>query len=221
MRASRVLGGLMSACFALAVLAGTRPAAAAGPDEGYYGEGPSMEEPYDDGAAGIDGRDYGHDGGRYGGDGYDDKRAPPPGDRFGAAPPDRFRGADPGRGADTDRWDGVPAARGSLKDGYPVPMPAPRVSVPPPRHVERPPVRIGRHACLDPWQIRRQLRWEGWTGVRPMGGDGGIVRMRAGRFDSSSVFDLRVDRCSGEVLAAWPRPRHFAGRDWHWDRRGW
>jgi hypothetical protein len=219
----------MSACFALAALAVPRPAAAADPDEGY-GEAPYMEAPYDDGDEG--GSADGYDG-TYG---YDDERAPPPGDRFGAGPPDRFRGPDSGRGDEAGRWDDGPASRsGSIKDGYPVPMPSPRASAPPPRHtlphhvgrppawvhVERPPVRGGRHVCLDRWQIRRQLRWEGWTAVRPLGGEGGIVRMRARRFDSSSVFDLRVDRCSGEVLAAWPRARHFADRDWRRDRRGW
>ncbi|WP_334150649.1 hypothetical protein [Hyphomicrobium sp.] len=213
MRASLTLGCLMSACIAAAAL--PRPAAAADPDEGY-GVEPYIEVPYDDGVEGGSADGYG------GHDGYDDERAPPPGDRFGAAPPDRLRGAYPGRGDEAGRWDGVPASRsGSVKDGYPVPMPAPRASAPPPRHVERPPVRIGRHVCLDHWQIRRRLRWEGWTGVRPLGGGGGIVRMRAGRFDSSSIFDLRVDRCSGEVLAAWPRARHFAHRDWRRDRRGW
>jgi len=206
----------MSACIAAAALAVPRPAAA-GPDEGY-GDEPYMEAPYDDVDGGsADSRDgYG----AY--DGYDDPRAPPPGGRFGAPAPDGRRGAYAGRGDEAGRWDDVPASRsGSVKDGYPVPMPAPRVGSPPPRHIERPPVRIGRHVCLDHWQIRKRLRWEGWTRVRPLGGEGGIVRMRASRFDSSSVFDLRVDRCSGEVLAAWPRARHFAGRDWHRDHRGW
>ncbi len=239
MRASPTLGCRASAnvtssialsiAFGLAVaaLAVPRPAAAA--DPGGYGDEPYAEAPYDESdGGGPDGRGgsgaddgWGYDGRGSDGLGYDDERAPPPGERFGAAPPDRGGGAYSGRGDDAGRWDDTPAPRsGSIKDGYPVPMPPPRAESPP-RHVERPPVRIGRHACLETWQIRSRLRWEGWTHVRPLGGEGGIVRMRAGRFDSSSVFDLRVDRCSGEVLAAWPRARHFAGHDWHRDRRGW
>lgn len=113
---------------------------------------------------------------------------------------------------------------GSIKDGYPVPQPPPAASAPPPppRYAERPAVRVERYereryvACLERWQIRRELRREGWRDVRPMGGDGNIVHMRARRAGSGRPFDLRVDRCSGEVLAA--RPHHYgvAYRDWRW-----
>lgn len=121
---------------------------------------------------------------------------------------------------------------GSIKDGYPVPMPPPEAGAPPPppRYAERPPVRVERYererytaACLDRWEIRRELRREGWRDIRPLGGDGGIVHVRARRSGSGRPFDLRVDRCSGEVLAA--RPRHHGVayrdhgegyRDWRW-----
>jgi hypothetical protein len=110
---------------------------------------------------------------------------------------------------------------GSIKDGYPVPMPPPRAeALPPPRYVERPPVRVERYACLQRWQIRDRLRHEGWFRIRPMGGDGEVVHIRARRHDSGRPFDLRIDRCSGAVLAARPEYlRSFAYEDRPW-RRG-
>ena len=196
MRASLITGCLMSACLFAAALPASRPAAAAD----FGGEG-YTEPPYDEGAYADD-------------EGYDDERAPPRYDRYGEAPPpDRYGDAyDDGRGEPPP---------GSIKDGYPVPMPPSAGAPPPSRYVERPAVGMGRHACLDRWQIRQKLRRHGWTDVQPMGGDGDIVRIRAGRFDSSSVFRLRVDRCSGEVLAARPISRDFAYRDRRWDRRDW
>lgn len=119
-----------------------------------------------------------------------------------------------------DAYDDEPLP-GSVKDGYPVPMPPPAASAPPPRYAERPPVRVERYAgCLDRWQIRRELRREGWDDIRPLGGDDGIVHIRARRHESGRPFELRVDRCSGEVLAAEPRHHHrhrgVAYRDWRW-----
>ncbi len=136
--------------------------------------------------------------------GYAEERyseAPPPGDRY------------------QERYDAAPVEpqRGSIKDGYPVPVPPPRYSEPAPdRYV---PARPERFACLERWQIRQQLRRDGWDDIRPMGGDGGFVSIRARRFDSGRLFQLRVDRCSGAVLAARPHYlRTFAYRDWRWDR---
>lgn len=199
MRASLITGCLMSVCMFAAALPASRPAVAAD----FGGEG-YAEPPYDE-------ESYADD------EGYDDERAPSRYDRYGEAPSsDRYRDSY----ADRDYGAREPLP-GSIKDGYPVPMPPPSAGAPPPRYAERPPARVERYACLDRWQIREELRRRGWTGVRPMGGDGGIVRVRAHRFDSSSVFQLRVDRCSGEVLAARPLARHFAYRDWREDRRGW
>jgi hypothetical protein len=192
MRVSLITGCLMSACIFAAALPLSRPASAADLDGDGY-----AEPPYDDSA--------------YGDGGYDDDERY---DRYGEAPPpDRYR----------DSYNGREQLPGSIKDGYPVPMPPPQASAPPPppRYAERPPVRVDRYACLDRWQIRHRLRREGWTGIRPMGGDGEIVHIRANRFDSSSMFHLRVDRCSGAVLTARPQVRHFAYRDWRWERRDW
>lgn len=146
----------------------------------------------------------------YADDGYADDDAPPPPARYGAAPRDSY-------GSDYE-------GPGSVKDGYPVPLPAPgaaaRRAPPVERYDARPIERAGprgRYACLEPHQIRRQLRHAGWRDIRPMGGDGDIVHIRARRFDSSSVFRLRVARCSGEVLAARPYYlRNFAVGERPW-----
>jgi hypothetical protein len=134
-------------------------------------------------------------------------------DDYGEAPP---HGYAPGGHADRP---------GSIKDGYPVPVPhgagraaapADRYEAPPPRYTG--PRRAGpRYACLETWQIRRQLRREGWRHIQPMGGNGGIVHIRATRVDSSSIFRLRVERCTGQVLAAKPQYlRSFAYRERPW-----
>lgn len=188
MRVSFVTGCLMTAFVLAASLSSPRTASAADLDGERY-----AEPPYDEGA-------YGN--GEYGDDESYQQPSPRYGERYGEAPaPDR---GDRDYGYD-DRGPPEPP-RGSIKDGYPVPMPPPRAEAPPPppRYAERPPVRVDRYACLDRWQIRRRLRGEGWSGIRPMGGDGGIVHIRARRFDSSSMFHLRVDRCSGAVLSARP-----------------
>lgn len=165
-------------------------------------------------AADLDGEEYAeppYDEG-YNERGYGGERDQPR-DYSEAPPPDTYYDDEPGE-----------PRPGSIKDGYPVPMPPPRASAPPPppRYVERGPGRAERYACLDRWQIRRRLRSEGWTGIRPMGGDGAIVHLRANRFDSSTDFHLRVDRCSGDVIAAHPhRARNYAYRDWRWQQRRW
>ena len=107
---------------------------------------------------------------------------------------------------------------GSVKDGYPVPMPPPGYSEERSyQRVERIERRDDRHACLGRWQIRRSLNRDGWADIRPMGGDGATVRIRATRFDTGRVFNLRVDKCSGEVIAARPHfLRSYAYRDRPW-----
>lgn len=130
-----------------------------------------------------------------------------------------------GYGAPDDgaRYDAAEPMPGSIKDGYPVPMPAPGYGEELGRErvyerVERRVERVERRpACLARWEIRRRLADQGWSDIHPMGGGDGIVRMSARRFDSSSRFRLRVDRCSGEVLAARPdHTRNFAYRDYRW-----
>lgn len=114
---------------------------------------------------------------------------------------------------DREPYDAAEPLPGSVKDGYPVPVPPPqrygeereRVY----ERVERRHARVERPLCLSRSEIRRRLADEGWHNARAVGGHDGIVRLEASRFDSSSIFHLRVDRCSGEVLAA--RPSHGAG----------
>lgn len=149
----------------------------------------------------------------------DEDRGPPPGgyaeryERREEGYEERYRAAPPPADEDDDDYaDGPPA--GSVKDGYPVP-------VPPPRYGDRGPgPGPDRYACLEPYQIEHRLHARGWIDIRPMGGQDGFVRVQARRPDSSSVFVLRVDRCSGEV--AWSRPIRtfaYAPRPWHrWHR---
>lgn len=187
MRASFITSCL-TAAIVLAAAPLSRTASAADP----YGEG-YAEPSYDDAYEAYD-------------EGYP---------RYGEArPPERYEGP-------YDEED--EPLPGSIKDGYPVPVPPPAASAPPPRYAERPPVRVERYerheryaACLDRWQIRRELRREGWRDIRPLGGDGTIVHVHARRAGSGRPFDLRVDRCSGEVLSARPHYRGVAYRDWRW-----
>jgi hypothetical protein len=198
MRASFVTASLMSV---LVVAASQLPSAREAVAADLYGED------YSEGAPPSDGADY-----------YDDESAPPQAGyddggynrgRYSEAPP-------PGRY--DERYDRVPEPpRGSIKDGYPVP-------VPPPARYSEPLPRRERYACLDRWQIKQGLRREGWVDLRPVGGDGERVRIRARRVDSGRVFMLRVDRCSGEVVAARPeylRTFAFRERNDYWPERRW
>jgi hypothetical protein len=196
MRASIITGCLMTA-FAVAVASPFSRASAADLDGEAY-----VDPPYDESYSS--------------GDSYnDDDRYEAP-DRYSSARPAedyRYRDSYEGR-------DGAQPLPGSIKDGYPVPMPAPRASAPPPEpyYGERRPARVERYGtCLDRWEVKQQLRREGWTALQPIGGSDGVMRFYARRFDSSSDFRLRVDRCSGHVIAARPDTRRFA-RDWRWQR---
>lgn len=195
MRASFLTAGLMTALvLAASPLPFSRAASAADLYGETYSEAPPPDD-YDDDPALQD---------RYGQDRYGDGRysEAPPSDRY----EDRY-----GRPLDPPP--------GSIKDGYPVPMP------PPARYSEPPPRRVERFACLDRWQIKRELRRSGWTDLRPLGGDGRVVHALARRFDSSTSFRLRVDRCSGEVLAARPeylRTFAYGEREPYWpEQRRW
>jgi hypothetical protein len=183
---------------AVAFVASTPTGAGSARAADLSGPPPQYDQGYDEG---YDGR---------GGDRYapDDDAGPPPSgyeERYGEAPPD----------VDADRYEGPPP-QGSLKDGYPVP-------VQPPRYGDRPPERYDdRYACLDPGRIAHRLHAGGWYDVRPVGGEGPLVRVQARRYDSSSLFLLRVDRCTGAVASARPlflRTFAYAPRPWRrWDR---
>ena len=156
-------------------------------------DGDQYAEPYDDGSNGA------YDSGEYNDRSDYDRRA------------DTYSERD-----DDGRDERLP---GSVKDGYPVPVAPPRQAEYP-RYREAPVEPRERFACLDRWQIRHRLRDGGWRAIRPMGGDGEVVQIRARRFDSSSEFKLRVDRCTGDVLAARPfYLRSFAYGERPWDYR--
>lgn len=131
------------------------------------------------------------------------------GDDYGREPPPRH----------TSYKDDPAPTEGSIKDGYPVPMPPPdddhadapppaRYSAPPPRHL--PPKRF---ACLESWEIERTLARHGWTRIHALSTRRGVTRIRARRYDSGRRFILRVDRCSGELISARPSLRVFGARD--------
>jgi hypothetical protein len=82
----------------------------------------------------------------------------------------------------------------------------------PPRYAEAPPPHIysyrpdvyGRHGCASREEVRQDLFRQGWRDLRDAEvADRGTAFVRARRPDGRP-FELKVDRCSGEVLAARP-----------------
>ena len=96
--------------------------------------------------------------------------------------------------------EGAPYPRhGSFKDGPYPPLP--------PRFGDAP--RRGAELCIPRWQIRHRLRAEGWSGLHRLDLAGEVAIVQAYR-PSGRLFELKVDRCTGEVIAARPaRLRHF------------
>lgn len=137
---------------------------------------------------------------------------------YDRAPPRRYGNAEPEPRYNSYKDDPVDAP-GSIKDGYPVPMPPPAYGeAPPPRPL--PPKRVDRFACLDSWQVEHRLRDDGWTDIRALHTRQGVTSIRARRIDTGRPFSLRVDRCSGELISARPRLKVF-GAHRHWPERRW
>jgi len=93
------------------------------------------------------------------------------------------------------------AYRGSTKDGgYLEPLErAPRFSED----------RYDRaDACAPRWQIRNRLQARGWSNFERLAVRPRVVVLRAERFDGRP-FVLKLDRCSGHILAE--RPARFRG----------
>ena len=88
-------------------------------------------------------------------------------------------------------------SRGSSKDdGYLEPMPAPpRFAPPRPRYAERP------GECLTRHEIRTRLRDDGFSDFHDIEPRGRSVLVTARR-PSGHLFDLEVDRCTGDILSA-------------------
>lgn len=73
-------------------------------------------------------------------------------------------------------------------------------------------------ACVPRREVRRNLVEQGWSDFQDaeLAGDTATVRARR---PSGRQFELRVDRCSGEILEA--RPIHLPERHYSWrDRPG-
>ena len=75
-------------------------------------------------------------------------------------------------------------------------------------------------ACLPKRQLRRQLRRQGWRGFRRGRVRGNIGYVEARKRGSGEVYELAVDRCTGEVISAAcirDSNRGFRGRDFRED----
>lgn len=109
----------------------------------------------------------------------------------------------PPRYADRYRDDDY-AYRGSTKDGYLAPPDrAPRFSDD----------RYGydrgdRYGCAPRWQVRNRLMESGWRNFERLTVRDRIVVIRAER-PNGRAFDLKLDRCSGEIVDQ--RPSFYRG----------
>lgn len=105
---------------------------------------------------------------------------------------DRYSGRD-------DRYDDrapppppPPGYGRSLKDGYGEVVPPPRI---PERRI------VGREECLSRKAIRFRLESEGWSDFDRFEPAAGFVRFTARR-PSGALYDLTIDRCTGEITNA-------------------
>ncbi len=97
-----------------------------------------------------------------------------------------------------------PRYRGSTKDGEYLP-PLDRT----PRFSENGyNGRNDRYGCTPRWQVRNRLIGEGWRNFRRLAVRDNVVVLRANRYDGRA-FDIKVDRCSGEIVAQ--RPARLPG----------
>lgn len=60
----------------------------------------------------------------------------------------------------------------------------------------------GSQRCIPKRRIRRQLRREGWRGFRRGRVRGNIGYMVARQRDTGEIYELAVDRCTGDVISA-------------------
>jgi len=184
-------------------LSGTPPP----PDERYSDRAPPPEEYYDSEAdADVDGerdqrysqRDEGDDDFYYREERlYERYRADRGwrGDRseYAPPPPPPYRAEVP------------PPHRGSLKDqGYGENVP------PPPRYEERRQARRD-DGCVPQRAIERRLIADGWGDFRNGEPAGKFVRLEARR-PSGALYDLTLDRCTGDIVAARLRNGPIYGR---------
>lgn len=94
--------------------------------------------------------------------------------------------------------------------GYLEPMPGPSIYRDHDRRYARP-----GSTCTPRREVRRNLAEQGWSDFQEaeVQGDSAIVRARR---PSGHQFELRIDRCSGDVIEARPlggSERHYSWRD--------
>lgn len=94
-----------------------------------------------------------------------------------------------GNGYNDDRY------QGSTKDGYLPPLDRT------PRFTEN--GGSGRNGCAPRWEVRNRLVSNGWRNFQRLAVRQNIVVLRAER-PNGQAFDIKVDRCSGEIVAQRP-----------------
>lgn len=115
--------------------------------------------------------------------------------------------AEPPRYAERYRDDGY-AYRGSTKDGYlPPPDRAPRFSDNG-RYDEERYGRGDRYGCAPRWQVRNRLTADGWRNFERLAVRDRVLVVRAER-PNGRPFDLKLDRCTGEIVDQ--RPSYSRG----------
>lgn len=90
---------------------------------------------------------------------------------------------------------------------------------PPPRRV-REDLRYGGNGCVPRAEIRHALKAHGWYDFHDVELRGEIALLRARRH-SGRLFDLRVDRCTGEIVSARPLDHRADGPLAYGPRRHW
>ena len=76
------------------------------------------------------------------------------------------------------------------------------------------------HGCVPRAEIRHALKADGWYDFHDVELLGEVALLRARR-PSGRLFDLRVDRCSGEIVSARPLDRRAYGPYAYGPRRQW
>lgn len=103
--------------------------------------------------------------------------------------------------SDDEAYDNGQYRRRSYKDsGYLEPMNRS------PRYADQP--WRGRQGCTPRWQIRQAILEDGWRDIRRLRVLPNVVVIRARRPDGQA-FDLKLDRCTGAIVARRPS---FIGR---------
>jgi hypothetical protein len=142
----------------------------------------------------------------HGGAGYDDRYGDAYGDAYGEVPRD-YR-----RYGESENYDPPYRPRTSFRGGYGYEPPYEA------RYDAR--VRVTRFEddCVPHQIVRERLRADGWDEFQNVEPRGRVVLLQARR-PSGRVFDLTVEKCSGEVVDARPLSgaRFFA----HGERRFW